>query len=1104
MLPAAAPATEKSRKSYGRVGFVRLQGWAGLPVRLTYLPMNSLTRPGLFPASMLLRVLALGALLMMAVHAAEDDKRNYNLAAGDAAVALRQFSEASGRETLYAAEIVRGVKTSAVLGEFTALEALNRMLAGTNLYAVKDEKSGALAISRLSPGEKNAGNGRAGNNPAKSTSGDDVVLMTKYEVTGERVTGLINQGVIPRQEREAIPFVVMSRAEIEATGATDINEVFRSLPQVASFESESQSLLSLRGFSTFGAGVTPATKIDMRGFGVAGTTILVNGRRMPLVRETQGGGPDLGRIPLSAIDRIEVLPSSAGGMYGTNSMGGVINIILRKEYTGRELTVSYAQAAAGGANETGLTYTEGRSLLKGKANLTWTVDLRDRRPMYYRDRPLYRKFLEYNPSPLNGGTIESWDLSGGIYNFVSIPGVIIARNNSTFAIEPLNIPGAVGTVNYATVPLRQDGASLTPASFLSGANQINPYDPYGDFAMFNPARSANLNATFNHEIVKDRLSWYAELGLGYSDTHFTSPVSPRSLSLSATDPRNPFRTGVVPGYPGQRIQLYYYPADLPGTFQHTRNITSRLVLGVNGKFHLLGHEWKWSLDGSSDYNARKAFGYTPDQLFNSLANAGSTNLLARAFYLPFADHLSNPNATASQDLTNTSFRQNDDYVWMGSGVARLNGSVWDLPAGPISVSLMAEHSSQDYENIFKNRADEAVIAKYGLTYGPNPPINFQWRGTSLSTTRATTNGGAEVVVPVLGRDSTLLGIHRLDVLASTSRTAITDSKPFSAYNVGIQFAPVPDAMLRVSYGSGTYPAQEFMTTDSAFTDVVGSTTRDPRRGNTAIGNYTSIGGGNPDLLPEETETWNFGLILEPSHPRLKGFNATFDYGFIGKVNGITSMDLSTLLANEQYFPGRVERAAPTAGDAALNWAGQIARADLRRFNTGNIWTQYLDTSVRYHLSTQSLGSFYFTLRATNTREYKIRLRPNTPITDTLDQILAPLKFRGSGSVAWRMGRWMVTPSWSYIESYRDALNVPVEDSLTTNLQVVYEFPAAAGRADLGQRLLQGTQWTLGVNNIFDHEPPYVLNPGGQNFRSYYSTFDDPRGRYVYCRIKKSF
>lgn len=1064
--------------------------------------------PTMRTLSQLLRAVLIGALLLTASFAAEETKKSYDIPAGDAAAALKHFSATSGRETLFAAEAVRGVKTPAVSGELTVQEALDALLADTGLSATVDEKSGAIAIRRETDVEpKNVASRPDDAGESRMVIKDGAVQLEKFEVTGERVSGLVNQGVIPREENRGIAYTVLSRAEIEVTGATDINEVFRALPQVAAFESESQSLLGARGFATFGAGVTPATKIDLRGFTSAGTTILVNGRRLPLVRETQNGGPDLGRIPLSAIERIEVLPSSAGGMYGTNSMGGVINVILRKEYSGRELTLSFSMPLAGGGEEIGLTYTEGRSLFDGRANLTWTLDLRDRQPMYYRSRPIYRRFLDFNTPPDDGGDINAWSTSGGINNFVSIPGIVVARSStSPFGIIPLDIPGATSTVNYAMIPTNQDSTNLTPVSFLPGANQINSSDPYGDFALFNPSRSINLNATFTHELIKDRLSWYAELGLGYSDMEFQTPPQPRSLTLLPTDPRNPFRTGVVPGYPGQRIQLYYYPSDLPGTLQKTSNATIRTVLGLNGKFELLGHEWRWAVDGSSDYNARKAFGYTPDQLLNSLLNAASTNLLARAFYNPFADHVANPNATAAAELARTSFRQNDDFVWLGSTIIRLNGSIWDLPAGPIAVSLLGEYNSQWYGNTFKNRADEAIIAKYGLTYGPSVPFpapapNFTWMGSGIATTRATANAGAEFVFPVLGKDWTLLGIDALDLTAAASRTAITDAKPFGSFNFGLRFAPIPDVTLRVSFGSGTYAPQEFMLTESVITDVVGSTTRDPLRGNNFVGNYTSIGGGNPTLQPESTQTWNFGLILQPR--MLKGFNATFDYGFIEKQDAWTTMSLTTLLANETFFPERVVRAAPTPAEAAAGWAGQILSADTRRFNAGNIWTQYLDTSLRYLMTTESMGSFNFVFRATNTREFRTKLRANTPVIDTLDQIQAPLKFRGSGSITWRQHNWTVTPSVSYIESYRDATNNRIDDSLTTNLQVTYDFRGST--SDSGwRRLVQGTQWTLGVNNVFDNEPPYVLNPGGQSFRSYYSTFDDPRGRYLYLRVKKSF
>jgi iron complex outermembrane recepter protein len=100
-------------------------------------------------ASRAARALGCAAWILVAACAADEPKRNYDLRAGDAATALRQFSEVSGREILFAAEVVRGVRTNALRGEFTALEALKQMLAGTKLHAIPDG-SGAIAVRRIS------------------------------------------------------------------------------------------------------------------------------------------------------------------------------------------------------------------------------------------------------------------------------------------------------------------------------------------------------------------------------------------------------------------------------------------------------------------------------------------------------------------------------------------------------------------------------------------------------------------------------------------------------------------------------------------------------------------------------------------------------------------------------------------------------------------------------------------------------------------------------------------------------------------------------------------------------------------------------------------
>jgi hypothetical protein len=109
----------------------------------------------------------LGAVLACALCsgalAAENTRRTYELPAGDAATMLRELSAISGREILFAAEAVRGVRTNPVRGEFTPVEAVSRLLAGTVLSVVQDEKTGALAVRRQKHPVENPTRPRTGN-----------------------------------------------------------------------------------------------------------------------------------------------------------------------------------------------------------------------------------------------------------------------------------------------------------------------------------------------------------------------------------------------------------------------------------------------------------------------------------------------------------------------------------------------------------------------------------------------------------------------------------------------------------------------------------------------------------------------------------------------------------------------------------------------------------------------------------------------------------------------------------------------------------------------------------------------------------------------------
>ena len=142
----------------------------------------------------IVRALVLSAFALVAAFAADDTKRTYDLPAGDAPVTLRRFSEISGRETLFAAESVRGVKTNAVKGEFTPREAIERMLLRTELTAEADARTGALAVKRAAPApvEKPAAAAPRATPLTKADvtkSTEEAVVLSPFTVNSEKDTG---------------------------------------------------------------------------------------------------------------------------------------------------------------------------------------------------------------------------------------------------------------------------------------------------------------------------------------------------------------------------------------------------------------------------------------------------------------------------------------------------------------------------------------------------------------------------------------------------------------------------------------------------------------------------------------------------------------------------------------------------------------------------------------------------------------------------------------------------------------------------------------------------------------------------------------------------
>ena len=201
------------------------------------------------------------------------------------------------------------------------------------------------------------------------------VKVEKIEVTGSSIKQI--------EGETALPVLVITREEIQRAGATNAEELLRSISTNASSGSTSVANTGAGG-GQGGGGST--SLVSMRGLGSARTLVLINGRRTA----PAGGTPaiDIATIPIAAIERIEVLRDGASAVYGSDAVAGVVNFILRKDFTGREVSVSYGSPTrSGGGNDAKVSFHMGMGdLAKDRYNINFGAGYQKVQPIFGKDR----------------------------------------------------------------------------------------------------------------------------------------------------------------------------------------------------------------------------------------------------------------------------------------------------------------------------------------------------------------------------------------------------------------------------------------------------------------------------------------------------------------------------------------------------------------------------------------------------------------------------------------------------------------------------------------------------------------------------------------------
>ncbi|WP_407353368.1 TonB-dependent receptor domain-containing protein [Luteimonas sp. R10] len=354
------------------------------------------------------RVLAVSLASLLPLHAATAQEtvptgavHAFDLPAGDLALALEAFGAQSGIHPEYPPGLVDGKQAQAVRGQMGWREALDRLLLGSGLaYVDADGKVVITARTRAAAGPAPAGPARAA-----AQAEPEATDLASVTVTGTRIRG----GTTPS------PVITIGAERMQEEGFTDLGEVIRSVPQnFSGGQNPEVGPFNIAGAGTGNSNVTGGSALNLRGLGADASLTLLNGRRMSYGGHTQA--IDIAAIPVEAVERIEIVADGASAIYGSDAVGGVANVVLKRDFDGFAAGARYGAATDGGMNTREYTATAGTRWTTGGMIATYkdvSVDPIRARQRSYTDH-LREPYTIYPASDLRSGVLSIYESIGTV------------------------------------------------------------------------------------------------------------------------------------------------------------------------------------------------------------------------------------------------------------------------------------------------------------------------------------------------------------------------------------------------------------------------------------------------------------------------------------------------------------------------------------------------------------------------------------------------------------------------------------------------------------------------------------------------------------------
>lgn len=964
---------------------------------------------------------------------------------------------------------------------------------------------------------------------------DTATTLDRIEVTGTRIRQVDTETSQPVQ--------LITRADIEKQGFQSVADILQNITATGTPPISRASPLSA-GENAGG------TFISLRNLGAARTLVLLNGKRLGI---STSGLSDISTIPVSAVERIEVLKDGASSIYGSDAIAGVINVITRSNFEGATGSAYFGQYGQGDGAITKGDFVMGFTGDRG--SLTLAAEWRDEEEV----KASARDFSAFPRSSLH--PTDNWTTVGQYGGFV------------TTATTP--IPGVpTGT----RVVLRDGGNPRNPADYRR--QDINTGTCVGatvdtGCAPGSIADKSNTNQqTDLRTPLEDKALWVD----GVFD--ITDHVRFRGNFLYS----NRLSTRTVAGYPLQASSAsrggnavlaansYFNPTGAPisNWWRRTWEVprvsdseltTYRFVGGFEGSFDFINRTFDWDVSYLKNQNklVQSTFGNTNIPALRAAIGPSFLNAQGRVQcgtaaapidfvncvpfnpFLPYGRE-GQGGLTNNTDLQNFLFQQEHATGQTDTTVisANLTGSLFTLPAGELGFAFGLENRKES---------------------GKFVPDALAVTGQSTNLSSGPTHGGysvdeayLEMQVPIL---ADMPFAQELTVNLASRYSDYDTFGDTTNNKIGLKWKPFESLLIRATaadgfraptiadlYGGGSQTFTNF--TDPC--DVVfgqstpGSTTRaNCVRDLGALGNtYRQLGqglvpvgapnaqtpvpftsGSNPTLLPEQSKSQTIGAVWSPSFA--EGLNLALDWWKVRIADTIVADSPNNIL-NDCYVQGIASRCSsalftrdPVLGIPVVTFGGQ---------NAGFRKIEGYDFDVSYRWSTDNWGSFSVVSNSTYTsKDFFVSTNSPTYATSAVG-FGSQFRLRSNLNLGWEYGAFGISWMARYYSSMKETCTYFVPGA--ANLEglecnhVSYEptggfladgSPASAvfRRNVSGANTFHDVQiryqapWnatiSIGANNVFAHYGPVMYTQPSANV-SYYGGFDI--GRFVYMKYTQKF